>query len=734
MHGYDVVDHGNINPELGGETGFRRMADALRRHGVGLIVDIVPNHMAVGNADNPWWLDLLARGRESAYAKAFDIDWDAPGLEGKILAPFLDGAPEKLLASGELKLAYDPALKTWCFAYYQHRFPLRPEDQGASYKDAAILLGHQHFLLADWRDADARINWRRFFDVTDLAAIRIAEPGIFEAVHRKIFDLYGEGLIDGVRVDHVDGIADPAAYCRQLRESLETMRSGAWIVVEKILAEGELLPADWAVDGTTGYDFMNEISVLQHGQDGGTLEAIWQAHNSRKHSYENEECVARLEILHSKFAAQLSSTQGAFEKALPDIDPDHLKDALVRALVALRCYRSYATGKENSPGAGPFLDQILRLVKNSALTMLFERQDDDPAVVDAIRRFAQLCAPLAAKAVEDTVFYRYGRLLSRNDVGFDPRIHTLDLAVFHARMAARAKHWPRAMLTTATHDHKRGEDARARLAVISELPERWRRFIEASPFPDAFAREDLYQLYQTLVGAWPNSDADQTFAIRIEGWCRKFLREAKLRSSWQAPNQAYENLFCGFACDLVLDGRFEAFRLNLASFLSDISPAAEANCLVQAVLRNVLPGIPDLYQGCEWQDLSMVDPDNRRPVDFDARAASLSAAPPRKQALIASILRARRENPRLWATGDYRPIVVKGAPDLLAFARTDGISHLLVLARLHTAARPFRLKHFPLDRHYRNLLTKERLDMGAHDANVLFGGHPAAVLLAGGID
>jgi (1->4)-alpha-D-glucan 1-alpha-D-glucosylmutase len=402
MHGYDVIDHGAINAELGGEEGFRRLAKALRQYDIGIIVDMVPNHMAVGQADNPWWLDLLAKGPGSAYAGAFDIDWDTPGLEGKVLAPFLNGSPDALLTSGELALIFDADLERHCFAYYGHRFPLRREDQQCTDTDAHAVLNRQHFVLADWREADKRINWRRFFDVTELAAIRVARPDIFEAVHRKIFSLYSEGLIDGVRVDHVDGIADPGAYCRQLRKRLEALRPGAWIVVEKILADGESLPSDWLVDGTTGYDFMNEVSALLHADDNGVLSDTWQIRSGRSAEFESEEIAARREILARKFPAQMRATARAFVKCVPGITLEQIAPMLEALLEKLRCYRGYGTGAAAALSED-CLGKILRENRNAfgPLVDVFGRTDGSQDVEDAIRRFAQLSAPLAAKAVED---------------------------------------------------------------------------------------------------------------------------------------------------------------------------------------------------------------------------------------------------------------------------------------------------------------------------------------------
>ena len=520
-------------------------AAALRARDIGLIVDIVPNHMAVGKSDNLWWLDLLQCGPKSRFATTFDLDWDAPGFEGKVIAPFLDGSARELIGSGKLHLTSDGG--AWAFKYFDHRFPLRLEDQdldwsAASHAELWELLQRQHFVLLNWREADAKINWRRFFDITDLAAIRIGEPEVFRAVHEKIFRLYGEALIDGVRVDHIDGLADPMAYCTQLRRSLEELRPGAYVVVEKILADGERLP-DWPVDGTTGYDAMNELSAFLHSEDQGALETLWHSYSGRNFTFEEEETRARSELLETKFVAQFGATCRAFEKLLPD---PSAQAALKQILMHLRCYRSYATGRPGSPGLGEGLERALREAGGnnpdlnptlSAIREIFSSVADDPAIVDALRRFHQLSAPIAAKAVEDTAFYRYGRILSRNDVGFDPRRHTFRSADFHARMARRLSDAPATMLTTATHDHKRGADTRARLAAVSHYVRDWENFVRGWGPPKAVDPADAYFLLQTLVGAWPAAQVDKAFADRIAQWCEKYLREAKLRSSWATPSR-----------------------------------------------------------------------------------------------------------------------------------------------------------------------------------------------------
>lgn len=703
-HGYDVIDHSRVNPELGGEEGLRALVQVLRQHGMGLIADIVPNHMAVGGADNRWWLDVLEHGRDSPFAGAFDIDWQAPGLEDKVLAPFLDSAPQAAWEKGDLGLVRDPTLGKWTFACFQHRFPLRPEDQGlpvppASWAEAETLLARQHFVLADWREADRRINWRRFLDITGLAALRMEEASVFEAVHAKTLALYGEGLIDGVRVDHIDGLADPAAYCRQLRRRLSALRPDPYLMVEKVLAAGEDLPADWEVDGTTGYDAMRDITALLHADDDGALERLWRRTGGRDLSFAREEELARQEILDSRFAAQRNVTVRAFRRALPDVSSEAIRQQLEAAIIAPR--------------------------------PLFPDHDANPAVTDALRRFHQLSVPVAAKAVEDTAFYRHGRLLSCNDLGFDPRRAFLAPADFHAHIQRRARQFPQTMLTTATHDHKRGEDTRARLATLSARPELWRDFIARMPADPRIDPADTYILCQTLLGAWPLAP-DAVFADRIAGWCRKHLREAKLRSDWQAPDKDYEDAFCALARRLILDAEAAPFRARLEVLLATLAPLAEANSLVQTVLRNTLPGVPDLYQGAEFTDLSLVDPDNRRPVDYAARRTALAEPLPaeasldrRKQKLIALLLAARHRDPDLWQLGDYAPAETPSG--FIAFRRRYAGRALFVVTRCNGGKMQATLT---VPWAGQDILTGHNVPAGAYPAGTLLASWPALALLA----
>jgi (1->4)-alpha-D-glucan 1-alpha-D-glucosylmutase len=737
MHGYDVVDHSRINPELGGGDGFVRMAAALKAQNIGIILDIVPNHMAVGGGDNVWWLDVLENGRASPYASFFDIDFDTPDttLRGKILAPFLGAPYGEALRSGDLKL--ERADGKFRIAYHRHIFPIRPEDQAEISNDVRkfddretlhALLQRQNFVLAWWRSAGDRINWRRFFDVTELAGLRVERPEVLEATHQLTFDLYARGMIDGVRVDHIDGLADPAGYCRALRARLDALDAErpvdaapgpAWLIVEKILGARETLPSGWGADGTSGYDFMNQVSALQHDPAGERpLSGLWRQVSRRPGGFESEEQAAREEILTGAFEGQLTRCAAAFHQiALREIETrDVTQAALRRAIIGivrhLRLYRGYATGQVGSPPVSDGLRRAAALATREApgeawpIAFILDALTGEDAA-DAVRLFNQLTAPVAAKAVEDTAFYRYGRLLSRNDVGFDPGRLTISAADFHEAMTARAAAQPAAMLATATHDHKRGEDVRARLAVLSEMPQLWAAKIaewsalNAAWRPAERIDGDECQLYQMLTGAWPLEADDDLdgFRARIAGWRLKALREAKLRTSWAAPDAGFEARDREFL-DALLDPRRSAtFLSSLRGWVRHIAAAGAMNALTQMTLRNTVPGIPDLYQGTEFWDFSLVDPDNRRPVDYALRAAALADEPLAalaqhwrdgriKQRLLTQLLNLRAVEPALFAAGDYRALTVEGprAANVLAFARTIPGRALIVAVPLHCAA------------------------------------------------
>jgi len=679
MHGYDVVDPTTINPELGGEEGFRRLVAALRKAGLGVIIDIVPNHMAA-NLENRWWVDVLTHGRSSRYAYYFDIDWES----GKAFLPWLDRPLPQAEADGKIAALNLP--------------------QPGAYE------------LGWWRTASDRINWRRFFDINELVCLDMENEQAFEDVHALILRLHREGLIDGVRVDHIDGLADPAAYCRKLRDRLG---SDAYFVVEKILLRGEALPSGWRCDGTTGYDFMDEVSALQHDPRGGPiLAAGWAKLSGRPATFEPEEEVARREIIARSFGAPLEACVTAFARLgktdprASELSPPALRRAITELLVHFPVYRSYASATERPTSDRPFLAEAAQGAMQTGLASdrwvvdLLHRWMREPvAGNDAIRRFQQLSAPIAAKSVEDTAFYRYGPLLSRNDVGFDVERFGLSSEDFHDLMRRRHGRFPHALLATATHDHKRGEDVRARLAVLSEQAERWTarlsRWVATSGQPPG----DTAMLLQMIVGAWPldvtleNEAGRAAFAERLAGWQQKALREAKLRSDWFDPNEEYEQAARTFLHRLVVEAAWPDLLGEIFACVQEIAAAGAVNGLAQLLVKLTTPGVPDLYQGTDGWDFSLVDPDNRRPVDFAARQRSLADTNvvraldhwrdgTIKQAIVARTLAVRRLLPALFAEGSYEPVKAEGAmaKHVVAFLRRHGEeAALTIVLRLPTS-------------------------------------------------
>ncbi len=753
LHGYDVVDPTVISPELGGEAGFRRLVAALREAGLGIIIDIVPNHLAVG-ADNRWWLDVLQHGRQSAYAHFFDIDWepDDPALKDKVLLPVLGRPYGDALREGEIQLVFNESFDRYEAHYFQHVFPIDPlhrhdiEQYPLESFDAAnfggrvrlqALLEQQHFRLAWWRSANDAINWRRFFDINELAALRVEDDDVFEKTHATILRLFAEKLIDGVRIDHIDGLADPKAYCQRLRALFDMLRTGEgdadhpYIIVEKILGADEELPDDWGCDGTSGCDFMVQVSRLQHEPRSRDLLVRWWASLSgRSADFAVEEDISRRESLERSFASQLEAAVTALHRlaqqdlATRDLARPALRRTLIEILAHMRVYRSYASPRGGSPADKQHLSEAVTAAMRSCLPqdrVVLEqlagwlggevRVGGEPIFHrEAIRRFQQLSAPLAAKSVADTAFYRYAPLLSRNDVGFDPSHFGDGIVAFHKQSAERAAHFPHAMLATATHDHKRGEDVRARLAVLSEIPDEWARIQsewlnEAEPlFADidgarAPSFADASLLFQTLVGAWPlhlaanDPQGLRVFADRVAEWQLKALREAKLATDWTVPNEAYKSAAHAFLMQLFV----QDWPAKIAGFVQRIAAAGAANGLAQTLLKLTSPGVPDIYQGTDYWDFSLVDPDNRRPVDFAGRMKVLGAGKgvaalasnwrsgAIKQALIRDALAARRAHLDLFARGSYVPLSLDDAmaEHVVAFARQyEGAAAVVVASRL----------------------------------------------------
>lgn len=795
MHGYDSVDPTRISEELGGEPALRRLVAGLRHNGMGLIVDTVANHMRVGDA-NPWWQDVLEWGLDSPYAHFFDIRWhsDDPLLDQQVLLPCLGEDYIDEVTSGRIYLDYDNASARFLLRYGEQRFPVCPSSYGmilchtecpellalaprfvelhhhplgrhlaqalcreaaapladsgrlatllASYREdwhsLHRLIEQQHYRLANWRVAADDINWRRFFDINELVGLRAEHPDVFQASHAYLLQLMDEGLIDGLRIDHVDGLADPRGYCRRLWRATR----GAPVYVEKILGPGEVLPADWKVQGTTGYDFMNQVSQLLHDARGEPLlRHLWLELSGRQDGFAEEVRQARKHVLASLFAGDVEGLAqqlwhiARFTLASRDIPLGSIRRALFQLLVAFPVYRTYADALGRSeqdeyyfsqaleqarqhlePGDQRTLGWLDRMLGGEAL----RRQPPGPMRQLrklALDRFQQLTPPIAAKSLEDTACYRSAAALGRNDVGFDPQTLGSDADAFHGACLKRLRDFPHAMLATATHDHKRGEDCRARLAVLSERAEwfaeqvwSWwklaaplRQHVERGPAPSG---GDELILYQCLLGSWPleldidDADGLREYHRRIEQWQRKAIREAKLDSDWSAPNDTYERACGDFLAGILLDNANAPLRTALAEAARSLMPAGALNGLAQCALRNTTPGVPDLYQGCEFWDFSLVDPDNRRIPDFASLDAALDGAPDWpallqdwrtgriKQALLAEALGLRKRWPALFAAGDYLPLEVRGehAAQVVAFVRSHAGQHLLVVVPRGVAA------------------------------------------------
>jgi (1->4)-alpha-D-glucan 1-alpha-D-glucosylmutase len=801
-HGYDVTDHNRLNPELGGADGFGSLVAALRGRRMGLVLDIVPNHVGIGS-DNPWWLDVLEWGRDSPHADWFDINWDAvrPDLRGRVLLPVLGDQYGTVLARGDIELRCDPdegSLSAW---YFEHRFPLAPRSyavvletgakplsdiaaafgaigagdpsarsQAASLKarlaaimrepkgSAAILAalrrfnGHpdalhrvleaQYYRLAYWRVAAEEINYRRFFNINDLAGLRMELPELFEETHRLVFALAREGAVAGLRIDHIDGMFDPQDYCARLRARLGP---DFYIVVEKILARYEALP-DWPVAGTTGYDFLNQALALFVDPDAEeAMTAAYRRLGGRPESFDDILYAAKKRIMQVNLASEMNVLAHEFhglaiaDRRSRDFTLNAMRAALEEVIAAFPVYRTYVSQRGAGPDDRRYIDWALAQAQKQAAgndvsifefirgVLTGEAASDHPdpdAVLRIAMHFQQVSGPVMAKGCEDTAFYRYFRLLALNEVGGDPRRFGMSVAAFHHLMRDRARHWPQAMLATATHDTKRGEDARMRLAMLSEVPREWdrrvrlwrrlnrsrRSEVERDIVPD---RNVEYLFYQTVFGAWPPDldphDAAEvdSLATRIAEYMIKAVREGKERSGWSNPNLAYEAALRRFVAGALATGRPNLFLADIAAFVQRMARPAAITALSQLVLKLTVPGVPDIYQGSELGDFSLVDPDNRRPVDWALRQARLDevarATPAdllsfwrdgrEKTFVTARLLGLRREHPALFAAGSYQPLEAKGdrAGHLCAFARRQG-SNVLVTAvprlvyRLHRGA------------------------------------------------
>jgi (1->4)-alpha-D-glucan 1-alpha-D-glucosylmutase len=618
-HGYDVVDHRAVNPELGGEAARRRLVAALGRAGLGLVVDIVPNHMgvAVPHANHAWWA-VLQHGPASPYAHWFDIDWRRPRITIPVLGS--DSLDDLRVEDGELR-------------YYDHRYPIA---EGTGDGTPQQVHDRQHYELINWRRGDTELNYRRFFAIVDLAGLRVEDETVFEGTHREILRWVAAGEVDGIRVDHPDGLRDPRQYLVRLRAAAPD----TWLVIEKILEPGEDLDPQWPVDGTTGYDALREIGgvfIDPAGESGFPAARSWA------------------EVAHEQ---KLDVTRRLFQAELNRMDPDH-KAELGALAARFEVYRTYL------PAGAEHLDAVLAQVDPAdALAQRLRTPQDELA-----QRFQQLTGAVMAKGVEDTAMYQWNRFVALNEVGGDPSRFGVSLEEFHSSAAARHRRWPASMTTLATHDTKRGEDVRARLAVLAERPGEWAetvaRWKRAAPIADE-SLADL--LWQTVAGAWP-IERD-----RLHAYVVKAAREANLSTSWTDPDEAFEKSIEA-AVDEIYRGDL---KREITAFADTLTPFGWSNSLGQKLLQLMAPGVPDTYQGTELWDNSLVDPDNRRPVDFAARRALLQRLddgwlPPvdaggaAKLLVVSRALRVRRDRP----LPSYEPVRATGpaAEHVVAFDR-----------------------------------------------------------------
>jgi len=805
-HGYDIIDHTQLNPELGGEDGFERLSRALRAHDLGLILDFVPNHVGVHFADNPWWLDALEWGPTSPHAASFDIDWDILPYRARagVLLPILGSSYGQALEQGQIELRYDPgegSLSAW---YFEHRLPIAPERYSEILRHAVVearsensaagkrilelashykglrhpnrkeapgfkaelksiagsgeimeqglqayragpdrpvqtlalhhLLERQHYRLAHWRLASSDINYRRFFDVNTLAGLRVEDTATFEAIHRMVEKLIAEGKLDGLRLDHIDGLRDPAQYFQRLRRLiLKTDRSEArpfYVVIEKILGQDEKLPAFSGVHGTTGYEWLNVITrVLVDGKGLAPLDDVWRQISNSPPELEPVLKEAKRRVLQTLLTSEFTVLSRLLARiasghySTRDYSADSLRQALELYILHFPVYRTYLTSSGPTRHDRALISETIEKARadwfaadegvfdflRDTLTMDLIRPGRATHSAPRVRRFAlklqQFTGPVMAKSLEDTAFYRYHHLLALNEVGGEPSAEALSTEAFHAAMVIRVKDWPHGMTATSTHDTKRGEDARARLIALAEIPGEWTSAVArwkilnaphlviegAMRAPSATFE---YMLYQALLGAWPLGRGDDSFRERMQAYALKAAREGKQETSWLNPNEAYEAGLRTFI-DRILDpARSAEFLNSLERLAQRLALLGALNSLSQVTLKTTMPGVPDFYQGTEFWDLSLVDPDNRRPVDFADRARVLTSVETPdweslarnwpnghlKLAWTRHLLKLRTELAEVFAFGEYQPLQISGAQrdHVIAFARQRGSEAVIV--------------------------------------------------------
>lgn len=719
-HGYDTVDHGVINPEIGTIEDFRALSRALRVRNMGIVLDFVPNHMGVGGADNALWLDVLRHGPSSRYAGWFDIDWRGKrrGAGGRVLLPFLGKPYAQVLSDGDIALKADgEGFAVW--AYDKDKLPVRPQDAAAllgQHGSAAAavaahaepqaldrLIARQHWRLAHFSTAGDEINYRRFFINSELAGILIDRADVFDHAHRRIFALIEEGLIDGLRIDHIDGLLDPPGYLRMLRAKSPRP---IYLTVEKILAPHEYLRADWPVDGTTGYEAGAQLTrVLTHGSGEKALTQAYDGFVGPNMSPRDEAFQCKLRVMDNELASELDTlSQAAAGLAwsvaqTADLTAGALKRALREIIAHMDVYRIYgnreglaardrrelllalARARRSQPQIQPVVYRFLEALLGGTLGGAYSAG----AGMAVMGKFQQLSGPVMAKGLEDTALYRYNRLVSLNEVGAHPDRFNLSISAFHDSNKRRRARHPDSMIATSTHDTKRGEDIRMIISSIADAPGRWIEAVQQwRGLLGGISRDihpnDLYLFFQLLTGGWPITGSGEDFAARLRGAMRKSLREARQRSDWGVNNDRYERAIEAFI-DAALGHRdfMESFHAARGFFVA----IGQRKALIQTVLKLTIPGVPDIYRGAEDWEQSFVDPDNRRPIDFGALARRLADPAGRADAklhLTRTLLHLRRRHPALFSRGSYEPIEAQA--EVLAFRRRHEGQVLHVFADL----------------------------------------------------
>jgi malto-oligosyltrehalose synthase/4-alpha-glucanotransferase len=720
MHGYDVLNPNRINPEIGTEDELRSLSAELRQAGIGWLQDIVPNHMAY-DPRNPWLADVLTQGKASAYAHFFDIFWD----EGeKLMAPFLGSSLEECVAKGELVAVQQD--DKWFLDFSGNRFPLAPGTWPTEPPQGEALLElarAQHYRLCSWQETDRRINYRRFFTVNGLICLNMQRPEVFQEYHRLIAKLCAEGVFSGLRVDHSDGLFAPRQYLEELRA---LVGKDAYIVVEKILEPGEALPESWPIQGSTGYDFLGLANNLLTQEDAERkLTRSYRQSVGEKESIAQQLREKKALILYEQMRGELHYLTGIFRELLPPESsaPASLQLVIGETLVACPVYRFYGSEMPLPADEAKALEEIfkgiqarkpelregLRLLKHLLLEKPLEGDADfNRRALPAYRRLMQFAGPLMAKGVEDTLMYSNSRFIGHNEVGDSLEVFGITPEEFHRAMLTRQSTWPLTMNATATHDTKRGEDARAVLSLLSELPAQWTTMVKQWQAINASLKQDAapdagdeYFLYQTLFATYPFHEANlPDYPERLKNYLQKALREAKRNSSWHTPDEAYEQGVSQFA-EKLLQPEGDFLKSFLA-FRDELLDCGMSEALSQLVLRLCCPGVADNYQGAELWDQSFVDPDNRRVVDYSLREKMLDDCQHQspeglwasrrdgavKLWLLHRLLQLRKDDAELFEKGLYVPLRVTGARknEVIAFARRHGRRWLLVAVPIHLAA------------------------------------------------